>query len=261
MTPLLLALAVQAAAPPAPPAAAANPPQSDEAQFRTCTTLARSSPDQAVAAANEWLVRGGGMFARQCLGLAYSGLGRWASAATAFEQLAREAETTQDPRRADFWVQAGNAHLAGGKAAEARAAFNAALATTALGNELRGEVHLDRARAAVALNDLASARADIDQGVKLVPGDAFGWYLSSALALKEGSLARAQDDIARALGLAPDDPDLLVHAGNLAGISGEHAAAEGLFMKAIRLAPGSAVAKAAEAALAANKGLAQQPKR
>src|SRR3546814_9342139 len=99
---------------------------------------------------------------------------------------------------------------------------------------------------------MAGARSDINEGLQLVPDDLFGWYISSALALKEGLLARAQDDIAEAVRLAPEDPNLLVHAGNVAGISGEIEAAKGLYAKAIRVAPDSDAAKAARAALAAN---------
>ena len=248
MIPFLLFFAAlqapaQAAAPPAAPA--------------ECAALLRSDPARALDSAGAWLVAGGGASARQCQGLAYAALERWPAAATAFEQAAAEAETANDPRRADFWAQAGNAWLAAGDPAKARRAFDSALTSPSLAAELRGEVHLDRARAAVAANDLGAARADIDKGLELVPADPFGWYLSSALALKEGRLARAQDDIAEAVRLAPEDPDLLVHAGNVAGISGEIEAARGLYAKAIKAAPGSPAAKAAQAALAANQGLPQ----
>ena len=250
MIALLLALAaIQSALQPVP--------VSDEAAYASCAAKAKADPQAAIAIANEWLVRGGGIYARQCLGLAYTGMERWPAAATAFEQAAQSAESAQDPRRGDFWVQAGNGWLAAGDAGKARKAFDAALATPAMAAELRGEVHFDRARAAVLANDLAGARADIDQGLKLVPADPFGWYLSSALALKEGRLARAQDDIAQALQLAPDDANLLVHAGNVAGVSGEHDAARGLYAKAIGAAPQSEAAKAARAALGANAVAAQ----
>lgn len=255
---LALAAAQPAAAPATPPAAAPPPaadpvePLSDQAGYRKCAAIARHDAEKGVAVANDWHLKGGGIFALQCLGLAYSGLGRWAPAATAFEQAAQAAENDQDPRRADFWVQAGNAWLAGGEPAKARKAFDAALATAALTPELRGEVLFDRARAGVALGDLAGARADIDKGLGLVPADPFGWYLSSALALRQHDLPRAQDDIARGLQLAPDDADLLLHAGNVAGASGEVEAAKGLYMKAIKAAPQSDAAKSARAALAAN---------
>ena len=242
MIPLLLALAAQASA--APP----------QASPEACAALVRSAPVTALEMGNDWLIRGGGLKARQCLGLAYAKLERWAPAATAFEQAAAEAETKKDPALADLWVQAGNSWLAAGDPARARKAFDSALANPALAAELRGEVHLDRARAAVAAGDLASARADIDQGLKLVPADPFAWYLSSALALREEKPARAKEDISRAVSLAPDDPDILLQAGSVAGLTGEIVAAQSFYEKAVRLAPGSPAGKAAQAALAANAG-------
>jgi tetratricopeptide (TPR) repeat protein len=212
----------------------------------------KAAPEKAVEMANEWRLKGGGLPARQCLGLAYSKLERWEPAATAFEQAALEAETAKDARRADFWVQAGNSWLASGDPVKARKAFDAALAVPTLTAELRGEAHLDRARAAVAAGDLVAARADIDQGLKLVPADPFAWYLSSALALREEKMPRAKEDIAKAVSLAPDDADVLLQAGNVAGVGGEVAAARGFYEKAARLSPGSAAGKAAQAALAAN---------
>lgn len=241
MTPLLVALAFLQ-----------SPAQSDEALYADCIRIVQADGDRGVAAANDWLVKGGGMVARQCLGQAYVKVERWDAAAQAFEQAASEAETAQDPRRSDFWVQAGNARLAAGEAGAARKAFDAALATTTLTPELRGEVHLDRGRAAVAADDLAAARADFDQGLKLVPADPFAWYLSSALALRQNDLARAQKDVAEAVRLAPDEPEILLHAGNVAGASGELDAAHGLYRKAIAAAPGSPLAARAQAAIDAN---------
>jgi len=222
------------------------------ARFESCAKLVETTPEKAVESANEWRLKGGGLPARQCLGLAYAALERWTPAATAFEQAAREAETARDARGGDFWVQAGNSWLAAGDGAKARQAFDAALATTALTPELRGEVHLDRARAAVILGDAVSARKDIDQGLALVAADPFAWYLSSALALREGKIERAKADIAKGLALAPNDPDLLVQAGNVAGLAGEIDAARSFYEKAAAAAPNSRAGKAASAALAAN---------
>ena len=230
----------------------------DVARFQSCTALVKSQPENGVASANDWLVKGGGILARQCLGLGYAAMERWAPAATAFEQAAREAESGQDPRRADYWVQSGNAGLAAGDGAKARTAFDAALTATTLTPELRGEVHLDRARAAVQLGDTRAARADIDQGLKLVPADPFAWYLSSALALREDNVERAKADIAKAVSLAPDDADVLLHAGNVAGVAGDVEAARTFYAKAAGLSPASAAGKAAQAALAANPSLPAQ---
>lgn len=230
--------------------AAAASAQSAEDLYKNCTALAANQPEKALATANEWRIEGGGLPARQCLGLAYVSLERWAPAAAEFEQAAREAELTQDPRRADLWVQSGNSWLAADEGAKALKAFDAALASTELTPELRGEVHLDRARAAVTLGDLAAARADIDKGLQLVPGDPFGWYISAALALRQGDMRRAGSDIAKAVAMAPDDPNVLLQAGTIAGTNGDIEAARDHYARVVKLAPNSEAGQAARAALA-----------
>ncbi|MBA3676001.1 MAG: hypothetical protein H0W74_01175 [Sphingosinicella sp.] len=227
-------------------------PASEEATYKDCTSLVKSDAQKAVSTASAWRLRGGGSLARVCLGLAYSELGRWAPAATAFEQAARAAETSQDPRRSDFWVQSGNAWLAADDAAKALTAFDAALATTSLSPELRGEVHLDRARAHVAAGNLASGRADIDKGIELVGKDPFAWYLSAALAIREGNMARANADAAKSVTLAPDDPNVLLQAGTIAGTTGDIALAKQRYAQVVKLAPSSEAGRAAQAALLAS---------
>jgi tetratricopeptide (TPR) repeat protein len=226
--------------------------QAADPRIKECHALARSDPRQALSMSGDLRTKGGGHAALHCQGLAQAKLEQWRAAAASFEEAAREAEAARDPKHGDYLVQAGNSLLAAGEPAKARALLDAAFATGLLSPELQGEVHFDRARAAIALNQLGTARSEADAGLKLVPADPFGWYLSSALALKEGRLARAQDDIAEALRLAPEDPDLLFHAGNVAGISGELEAALGLYSKAVRVAPQSEAARKARAAIAAN---------
>ena len=245
MIPFLLALAATQAAP--LPAAA-------EARLQACADLARTAPERALADAADWLAKGGGLPARQCQGLAESALERWPAAAATFEQAARDAQAAGDPGAADFWVQSGNAWLAGADAPKARAAFDLALTLPTLGPELRGEVHVDRARALVALDDLPGARRDLDTALELVPGDGFAWYMSAALARRQKDLKRAQDHIAKAVALAPDDAEVLLEAGTIAGLSGEVDAARGLYARAARAAPNSDAGRRAAAALAANGG-------
>lgn len=255
MTPILIALGLaQAASTPLPAS-----PEAEQARFRQCAAQARTSPEAAIEAANAWRAEGGRLEARQCLGLAYVGLGRWRSAATVYEQAAREAASAQDPRRGDFWVQSGNAWLAAGEAAKAVQAFDAALAAPHLADELRGEVHLDRARALVALDDPAGARADLDRALRLVPSDPFAWYLSAGLARRQNDLGRAAADIARARALGPDDPGILLLAGTLAGLAGNGVEAERLYRQVAASAPDSEAGRAAAAALATMRDAAPAP--
>ncbi|HYI40191.1 MAG TPA: hypothetical protein VE053_07730 [Allosphingosinicella sp.] len=235
-------------------AQAAGPVDTPANRYRDCLALARSAPARAAGQAQAWLGSGGGLMAAQCLGLALSAQEKWAEAAAAFEAAAKDAESKQDRRRGDLWVEAGNARLAAGDAAGARRAFDSALATGTLIPQLEGEVHLDLGRAAVALGDPAAARVQIDKGLVLVPKDPFGWYLSAALARKQNDLSIAKDHIAKAVALAPDDAQILLEAGNIAGLSGEKDAALGLYARAARAAPGTEAGKAAQAAIAANEG-------
>ena len=245
MIPILLALAA---------AAPAGPVDTPKNRYRACLAQTRTEPAQAVARAQAWLGSGGGIDAAQCLGLAWSAQEKWPEAAAAFEAAARDAESRGDRRRGDLLVEAGNAWLAAGDPAKSGKAFEAALATGLLAPQLQGEVHLDLGRAAVARNDPGGARVHIDKGLALVPKDAFAWYLSAALARRQGDLPLAREHIARAAGLAPDDAAILLEAGNIAGVSGEKDAALGLYARAVRAAPDSDAGKAAKAALAANEG-------
>jgi tetratricopeptide (TPR) repeat protein len=235
-------------------AQAAGPVDTPANRYRDCLALARSAPARAAGQAQAWLGSGGGLMAAQCLGLALSAQEKWPEAAAAFEAAARDAESRQDRRRGDLWVEAGNARLAAGDPAAARKAFESALATKMLIPQLEGEVHLDLARAAVALDDAGSARTHVDKGLALVPKDAFAWYLSAALARRQNDLALAREHIAKAVSLGPDDAAILLEAGNIAGLSGEKDAALGLYARAVRAAPGSEAGKAAQAAIAANEG-------
>ncbi|MGQ0659741.1 MAG: tetratricopeptide repeat protein [Sphingosinicella sp.] len=242
----------EAAAPAAPSRQAA--PAMDgltEGRYRACVARVRENPEQAIQAASTWRVDGGGIYARLCLGLAYVALERWGPAATVYEQAAAEAQNAGDIRRADFLVQAGNAWIAAGQPTRAVLALDAALATTNLTDELRGEVHLDRARAMVALNNLAAARQDIDRAGSLVPGDPMVWYLSAELARRESNLARAETDIQRAMSLAGDNPDIVLLAGTIAGQRGDRARAEALYRRVAQQAPNTDAGRAAAASLAA----------
>ncbi|HEX8192732.1 MAG TPA: tetratricopeptide repeat protein [Allosphingosinicella sp.] len=262
MTPFLIALGLVQAAASVPPAAPtpANPAGNDDtARLASCVELTRVAPERAVETANAWVANGGRLDARQCLGLAYVELGRWRAAATAYEQAAREADTAQSPRRTTFWVQAGNAWLAADDAARAIAAFDSALAVPTLAAELRGEVHLDRARAQVALQNSAGARTDLDRALELVPADPMAWYLSAALYARQDNLTLAARDIARARELARDNPDILLLAGTIAGLQGNGAEAERLYRQVAAAAPQTDAGRSAAAALASERDVGAAP--
>jgi len=246
---LVLALLLQTLA--VDPGVVTAPAPAPQDRFDACAALAASDPDKAVEEANQWRVTGGGVPARHCLALAYARQERWAPAAVAFEQAARESEIAKDGRAANLWVQSGNARLAAQEFALARNAFDAAIASGALLGERLGEAHLDRARARVALNDPAGGRTDLDKATALVPADPLAWLLSATLARRSGDLERAQKDIAEAARLSPDDASVALEAGNIAVLAGSPEAARVAWEGAVSNQPESAAGKAAAAALKA----------
>lgn len=222
----------------------------EQARFEACAALAESNPVGAIDEATSWRVVGGGVLARQCIGLAYVAQKRWTSAAVAFEAAAREADARADARAATLWVQAGNAALAGGELSKAVQFLDAALARGQLKGEQLGEAHLDRARARAAAGDLKGARVDLDQTAKLAPADPLGWLLSATLARKMNDLPRATFDIAEAAKRSPDDASVALEAGNIAMLSGREDAARTAWEAAVKNAPKSLSGKAAAEALA-----------
>ena len=230
--------------------AVAAPPGSDQQRFEACVDLATADPVKALDQAGAWRVTGGGLLARHCEALAYVTQKRWIPAATAFEAAAKDADNRADGRSANFWVQAGNAALAGNDAARARADFDAAFVRGQAAGADLGEIHLDRSRARFALNDKKGAREDLDAALKLVPADPLAWLLSATLARQSGDLARAAADIEEAQKRSPDDAQVALEAGNIAIMSGSEAAARIAWAAAVKNAPDSAAGKAAADALA-----------
>jgi tetratricopeptide (TPR) repeat protein len=253
---LLAAALIVFAQPVGPPAPL---PETEEGRAAQCQIAARRNPQAALANANRWRAAGGGLHARQCIGLAYVELGQWREAATTFEQAAQEADRSGEARGVDFWVQAGNAWLAGGEPARAITALDSALSSQHLTPELRGEARLDRARALVAQGRLADARTDLNHALELVPADPMAWYLSAELARRQNDLARARADIGRARQLVRDNPEVLLLAGTIAGQAGDMAEAERLYRQVAERAPDTDAGRAARASLGTLQNEAATP--
>ncbi len=242
MTPFLLFLAAATLAPSTGGASA---------RFEYCATMAETDPQKAVVEANKWRIDGGGIEARQCLGLAYVTLNKFDEAAATFTAAAENATSDKPDNVARLWAQAGNAQLLAGNASNAKAALDKAIA---LGGDptMLGEAHLDRARALVAIGDQPAARADLDEALRLVPVDPMAWLLSATLARRLGDLPRARTDIAEALKRDPDAGDILIEAGNIAIMSGDLSSARAFWSDVVARSPGTPQARAAAQALAQN---------
>lgn len=240
------AAAAPASAPARQEAGSIPVPPKYAGKFQACLDQAIESPERGVAFAQQWRIDGGSFYARNCMGFAYARAERWAPAIVAFEQAADEAERGGEmAQSARLWAQAGNAALAGGDAAKARDHFDAALARGLPDGVEKGEVHLDRARALVALEDAKGARNSLDIALQQVPQDPLAWLLSATLARRVGEMKLAQAHIARAVQLSPDDASVALEEGNIAMLTNHEDVARSAWQRAVRIAGESAAGKAA----------------
>lgn len=226
------------------------PGPQDEARFEDCLTQAPKNPIRAERDAGVWLLEDDSYLARYCLALAQAEQQSWSAAEGNFAQAAQEAARQSDPRAARIWVLAGNAAMASGKAQGAVGSFTAALAVARLSDASRADVLVERARAYVGLENAVAARTDLDEALQLSPGNATIWLLSATLARREGGLARATSDIAKAAELMPDDPAVLLEQGNIAYFSDDDDAARVHWGRASRLDPKGDIGKLAAERLA-----------
>jgi tetratricopeptide (TPR) repeat protein len=183
-----------------------------------------------------------------CRAMAADKAGNSSAAAQAFEEAAKASSGT-DARTARMWAAAGNMWIAADQAAKAAADFDKALAIPALDGVQRGEALLDRARAAQATGDYATARARVTDAAKLIAGDPFVWLFSAALAIREGDHGTAQSAIGQALSLAPKDPSVLFEAGHVALFNGEDDQARSYWRRAQDGDPGGPIGRSAAKAI------------
>jgi tetratricopeptide (TPR) repeat protein len=169
-------------------------------------------------------------------------------AARAFEQAA-EALDSSNPQVARLYAAAGNSWISAGEPGKAALDLDRALSGTGLEGGQRGEVLLDRARAAEAQNDLATARAKVTEAEQTISADPFLWFFSAALAIRENDQATAKSSIARALTLAPADPTILFEAGHVAQFTGDTVGARDYWNRTIERDPNGEAGRQAREAL------------
>jgi tetratricopeptide (TPR) repeat protein len=186
--------------------------------------------------------------AYQCKAMQAAGSGNSAEAARMFEEGAGLAGARE--QAAKKHAAAGKVWIAADQPDKAAAALDKALSMTGLDGPQRGEALLDRARAAEAKGDLATARARLTDAASLIPEDPFLWYFSAAVAMREGNASVAQSSIAKALALAPTDPTILFEAGHVAHYSGDDVAARTYWRQAADRDPHGESGKSAREALA-----------
>lgn len=214
----------------------------------TAAMLAAAEP-LAPAASAQQCSQDQGAANSVCLALAAQSAGRFAEAAAHFET-GSALLAPGDPAIDRMLAAAGNMWIAAGQPGKAAFALDKALAGAGLLAEQRGEALLDRARAAEAQGDLKGARAKVNAATGIISQDAFLWYFSAALAIREQDAAMAKLAIGRALSLEPNDPTVLFEAGHVYHFAGEDFKAREYWTRASAVDPKGKSGDAARRALA-----------
>jgi tetratricopeptide (TPR) repeat protein len=218
----------------------------DSQRYDACLARARNNPADALAAAEEWRRAGGGFPADHCAAVSLIGLKRYPEAAQRLEAMAGAMMRAAPAMRADTLDQAGQAWLLADQAAEARAAFDAAL--TLKPND--PDLFIDRAEAEAAEGRFADAVEDLDHALASEPDRAEALIYRASAYRRLGKLDQALADADRALALAPHAVAGLLERGNIRRLEGNDGGAQADWQEVEALAPGSPAAAAARQNLA-----------
>ena len=174
---------------------------------------------------------------------------RYVEAAIAFEGAAQIAGDRRE-QRARIELAAANMWLAAERPADADKAIARALEYDLYLSPLqRGLARIDRARAALDMDDPALALAHLEDAETFAAADPFLWWMKGTILLDTGDIAGARSALDTGLALAHDAPELLLLAGHVAIAEGDEAAARSHWAEAATH-HGNPSAAAASAALA-----------
>ena len=221
-------------------------------KLESCLSRAEIDSTAARIEADAWFESAVGITrpqALQCRGYAEANLGQWGDSAETFLAARNEDAASTDPKyRARLSAMAANALLTAGNMQRALEVLQ--IAQTDAANSgftaLAGEIHIDRARALVALGENAQAAEALSAARSALPYSARAWLLSATLARRLDDLATAQSFIETAGSLDPVNAEIGLEAGVIAVLTGQDEAARRSWQSVINLAPQSPQAQTAQ---------------
>jgi tetratricopeptide (TPR) repeat protein len=219
-------------------APAMSRPPSDAVHYRQCLSLSSANPAAALADADGWARKGGGVPADHCAALALVNLKRYAEAGARLDRAAGAKGVPNGEFRVALFDQAGNAWLLAGNGARAVQSFSAAL-TLSAGD---ADLFADLARAQAMVKNWHEVDLDLNAALQLSPrrGDLLILRASARRALNHYDEARR--DIEAALKLKPNDGNALLERGLLRKQLGDLGGARRDFQAALKASPSGATA-------------------
>ena len=201
--------------------------------YEGCLALIETNADRALDEAQAWADQGGGAPAQHCAAMAMQKLGRYAEAATALDNLARQRGAGDAATHAEILSQAGNAWLLQHEAQKAYNSFSAAL-TLLPGDR---DILIDRARAAALGEDYKLAAADLTAVLRKAPEDVDALILRANARRGLGDLKGAKADSEKAVEKGPTVADAWIERGLTRFMLGDKPGARDDWRMALKLAP------------------------
>jgi len=213
--------------------------------YGRCLDMLATDPSGADALAATLAATDGAQAAQHCHALAQVELGNPAAGAALLDQLAATS-TAPAVSRAVIYGQADQAWTMAGNVPRAYTSASQALALSPDDPDLL----IDRATAALALQNPAQAADDLTHALELDPKRADALILRATARRDLGRLHDASADIDAAQKLDPDNPDLLLERGIIRQRRGDLAGARADWQHAAELAPDTATGDLAQQNLA-----------
>jgi tetratricopeptide (TPR) repeat protein len=214
-------------------------------RYTECMKLARQEPLKALPMAEKWMAEGGELGARHCVAIAMFEAGRYVPAARQLEAMERDMGGERPGIRAELLAQAGQAWAEANQPEDAAKAQSKALALKTDDPDL----WVDRGLSYAALRQWPRAISDFERALQLQSGNVETRVLLAAAWRNAGDPTRALTEADRALRISPEHSGALLEHGFALLARGERMAANDDFKKVLKLVPGTAEAKRAEAGL------------
>lgn len=214
-------------------------------RYTECMKLARQEPLKALPLAEKWMAEGGELGARHCVAIAMFEAGRYPQAARQLEAMERDMGGERPGLRAELLAQAGQAWTEANQPEDAAKAQSKALALKTDDPDL----WVDRGISYATLRQWPRAISDFERSLQLQAGNVETRVLLAAAWRNAGDPTRAIAEADRALRSSPDHSGALLEHGFALLARGERTAANADFDRVLKLVPGTAEAKRAEAGL------------
>jgi tetratricopeptide (TPR) repeat protein len=180
-----------------------------EARYDACLDAVEAGAESALEDALVWASQGGGARAHHCAGMAYVALGQFRMGGFKLEDTAGLYTNRSASERAELFVQAGQAYLAGGLLGDADRVFGFAIQL----QPAEAEALRRRGDAALRSGQTDRAIADLQRASELAPGEIDTFPLLANAHLKAGDLDAAERALNQGLAIDAGHIDSLVVRG------------------------------------------------